>query len=407
MHMVQKTLIQRARHGRILLLLLAVSACGATTVDLGAGSSSSPNPSYANSAPPNRSNSTDPPWQAVSQLAYVESLGVGDGQLFFSYATVRADTGSCYMADRYASCEYGNCAGTVRTWERKPGYSIGPGGSGQVSMRVEVDNGIAYFLGQGASGIRFCPTHDCRAPQQALLGAYFYDFALRDRNLHGYGLGAVTRCSTSNCDSTVLGSPLRASLGVAPAGEGRSIQADGEFIYLAETNRILRVRSDGSSPFEVVANGEAIWDIVVQGEFVYWTEFVKSGSVRRCPKAGCSGAPSVVVDGLSYPTELVADDTHLYFVEPIRQFDSENPGADRLSRCNLPGCDDRTVLVENAGLEAVLNPECGAYRPHLAMDESHLVFQTCDPVEARSMGNTFPRFDHRSVSRCGIAVIPK
>jgi hypothetical protein len=70
-------------------------------------------------------------------------------------------------------------------------------------------------------------------------------------------------------------------------------------------------------PAQVVVDGEAfIGDIAVSGDSVFWTEHVALGSVKACPKTGCTGAPRILVSGLHLPLSLAADAERVYFTEP-------------------------------------------------------------------------------------------
>jgi hypothetical protein len=56
--------------------------------------------------------------------------------------------------------------------------------------------------------------------------------------------------------------------------------------------------------------------IFVEGGFVYWTNFVNfSGTIMRCPVAGCGAAPQIVVPDVNAPTDVTVDGTRVYVTE--------------------------------------------------------------------------------------------
>jgi hypothetical protein len=325
------------------------AACGAKSVDLGhdqdgAPAANSSGPICATTPPPAANDGAAPvatktPWTLVERSGSIQTFGVDRGEAFLLAAPSGSMTGMtlsrCYVDD---------CAATLQRWP------VADGGSwtGAELAPIAFDGEFAYWPGMGAGGgIDGCPRDDCTFPDNVLAGVS--SFLLDGGFLYSTIGGALLRCTLSNgyC-ATVTGIPMQAPAGAAPFGGQTQMVADQEYLYLLDAKRILRVRSDGSSKFEVVTEGEeVIGHMALSGDSVLWTEYAALGTVKACPKAACAGQTRVLAGGLHFPRSLAADDQRVYFVEP------RVPGgdSDRMAACSLSGCAEPTALIENAGVD--------------------------------------------------------
>ena len=73
--------------------------------------------------------------------------------------------------------------------------------------------------------------------------------------------------------------------------------------------------------------------------YVYWTENTLTGSLRRCPLAGCRAAPEVLASPIRAPLNLLVDGTTGYF-----QYDDTLYG-NSLARCLLEHCEPSAPIV--------------------------------------------------------------
>ena len=95
-------------------------------------------------------------------------------------------------------------------------------------------------------------------------------------------------------------------------GDANSIALDATYVYwtisAGTVNRILKA---GGSP-EVLASGLSNpTSIMIDGDSVYWTNYVDPGTINMMPKSG--GAVSVIAAGQVNPTSLAADSAYLYW----------------------------------------------------------------------------------------------
>jgi hypothetical protein len=123
----------------------------------------------------------------------------------------------------------------------------------------------------------------------------------------------------------------------------------------AETGRstLYRTRTDGSSPTETLADqlkvlpsytpqntaGYTFLSLAFDEAYVYWTENTLTGSLMRCPLAGCSAAPEVIAAPIRAPVNLRPDGERAYF-----QYDDTLLG-NSLSSCVLARCAPSAPIV--------------------------------------------------------------
>jgi hypothetical protein len=236
-----------------------------------------------------------------------------------------------------------------------------------------------------------CPRRGCRAPQLVGFGGDPGNFAVDDGHVYFLaGSTLVIGCEVSDCAHTASRFDVKAPPGETAFSLGEQVVVHEDYLYLHDARRIIRIRKDGTAPFEVVARDVGLdISLAFNSSEVIWMERGQ-GRLRACPKAGCAEAPRVLVSGLETPFDLAVDDQNVYFTEP------ENPSTDApdwphlLSRCAVTGCDAPTVLVSHEGVQG-----------EIAIDDHFVYFagSKCSEPTPSDMPDTEP---------CGyLAAIPK
>jgi hypothetical protein len=159
------------------------------------------------------------------------------------------------------------------------------------------------------------------------------------------------QCTAGKCQ------PVELTRG--PAG-ATGIALDTTDVYWTSitANSVHKVSKNGGTAATLAqaANGvDAPYGIFVEGGFVYWVNSALfTGTVMRCPVAGCGAAPQMVAYNVNEPTDLVVDGTNVYF--------TESDGT-RIARAPKGGTSDGGVAVY---------PNTSSKPIHIALDGDHL-----------------------------------
>jgi len=193
----------------------------------------------------------------------------------------------------------------------------------------------------------YCNKGNCSKPQVINLGgAVVNQFVLDGSHLViATREGTLLTCSEADCDGSVERVPVAAPTGEVGFTGTSNIAADAEYYYLLSEKRILRLRKDGSVPFEVIARDVGtVSQLIVHGDALYWLESFPA-KLRSCPKTGCAGTPTSVLDALHAPFAAIVEDDATYISEPAEMtpgdangYAQPSPGSDRILRCNAAGC---------------------------------------------------------------------
>jgi hypothetical protein len=156
------------------------------------------------------------------------------------------------------------------------------------------------------------------------------------------------------------GSPKTLATLAAPGA--LTFRAQGDYLYWVtalrqSTGSIQRTRKDGTSPVETLADSlqinaptfpaEPPGSLALDASYFYWVENVLTGSIKRCPLAGCSGAPEVLLSPVRSPTGVWIDGANAYFSYEIDTYSYA------ISRCALDDCAPLATDVEGTDLFAV------------------------------------------------------
>lgn len=132
---------------------------------------------------------------------------------------------------------------------------------------------------------------------------------------------------------------------VTVAPEPGPMALDGEHVYYAADGRIHRVRKDGVGEAQELAEDEYPFAMLVVGDELWWSTG-DYGSIMSIDKTG--GAPVAVVDEVSFPTRMVADATHVYWMDTSAMIVARVPKRGDKPRAaeivvQVPGIDDLAV----------------------------------------------------------------
>lgn len=161
----------------------------------------------------------------------------------------------------------------------------------------------------------------------------------------------------------------------------------GDYLYWAERQPppgpplspkpapLRRARTSGDTPPETLAESVEIFGypyagrdpypststLVFDSSYVYWNQGTLDGEIDRCPLAGCSGAPEVVVAPIRWPLVVVVDGSKVYWLH-----DSSAQGF-QVSSCTIGDCASPDLVASALAGSNVL-----------AIDDQYLYSATSD-----------------------------
>ncbi|MBK8257559.1 MAG: hypothetical protein IPK82_33435 [Polyangiaceae bacterium] len=126
-----------------------------------------------------------------------------------------------------------------------------------------------------------------------------------------------------SCEPLCQGGPCSAHLLAPLDGEVQALRVDATHVYWIEgqgkPNRIRRVPRDGGSAETLVADAKLAIDLVLVGDFVFWSEYVALSSPNtpgRIVRMSLDATDmQTLVDGLGSPTAITSDGSHVYWFE--------------------------------------------------------------------------------------------
>lgn len=147
----------------------------------------------------------------------------------------------------------------------------------------------------------------------------------------------VKRCAVTGCGGT----PTVLSPGGVQTGGGFWVDAAGFFWTDTTLGRVVQCPLTGCGAETVLASGlDHPSYLALDATSVYWTIGGSSGSVWKCPRSGCVGAPTELAALQEKPVSLVVDGANLYWA---------NITTGSVVTCPIGGCGLPTVLGTTPG----------------------------------------------------------
>jgi hypothetical protein len=309
------------------------------------------------SALPHLTASSDPTVLAVVNER-VRTLAVDDRRIYW----LGSVDGEGLDAGTLHSCEKQACVGSLLTY----------GAAGRTFLRLPVGlaGGQVYWWELGADNLgalNACDVSGC-------------EHGVRTVAAH---VADITAAAFSADYAYVVVAPPRGVLRIPLAGNDNdaqpeqlfargaldilSIAVQSDYLYgqgLGGNASVERARVDGSGEVEVLADHLGIDNsasLTLDASHVYWSDDALSGSIVRCPLAGCAGAPESLVVPIRLPTALQVDGPNLYWEQ-----DTTASGA-VISSCALTHCVPSEPIARGVDDMAVL-----------AIDDEYLYTATTD-----------------------------
>ena len=251
------------------------------------------------------------------------------------------------------SCQKQACATTLITYDEQA--TRGVDGTSIFSVK----DGQIYWFNLTSRELLACPVSGCDGPPRRVAsgldfsGAAFAD----DRFLFADG---------ESIESVPLQADSRVRDAYSPLMSA-TIAIRGNYVYwLATRTDIGRARTDGSSGVETVTSDVRVADepafgLTTDASAIYWTDNLLSGSIKRCPLAGCTVAPEKVIGPLRAPQSLLIDGSELYYEYETKPYEYA------LASCSLPTCASAPPLIEHVDAPGVL-----------ALDDQYLYVATTE-----------------------------
>jgi hypothetical protein len=203
---------------------------------------------------------------------------------------------------------------------------------------LAVAGGILYAAHYSAD-VACCPISGCASPPDQLWTGDQTDSNLRGAavatdatDVYWTTKGTLMRCAQAGCDGTptVLVPTSKTFWNFGPLALdatnvyfGQGIFSDSSQVYPGQVLACAKAGCGGTP--KVLATSTYLQSPLVlasDGFDVYWTELDGSllpsreyGLVRKCPVAGCTGAPVTVASGVSGPFGVAVDDQYVYWTE--------------------------------------------------------------------------------------------
>jgi hypothetical protein len=320
-------------------------ACGNRSVEL--------------SNPPKLEPSTDP--TVVGSInEHVAWLAVDDMRLYWTGTYGPYDYEQGVTNTALHSCDKARCAETLVTYDASTvdstnGLGVHDGAIYWSRMKNSAESGTFELVSCALSGCNGPPGvlytsefGDARGAYYASDAIYFYD-----RN------AALRRLPYAGGDAPVLAQNVGVPCNVTVHGDFLYELESPTFLTAPAGPTLLRLRTDGSGQLETVAEHLKILtepsvgsvgqfpytNLAFDDTYVYWTSNTLTGTIQRCPLAGCTGTPESLTAPIRAPTALRLDGGKAYF-----QYEDESLG-NSLTNCTLPHCEHRANCSRPGRLE--------------------------------------------------------
>jgi hypothetical protein len=319
-----------------LLLPIAVLACGSKAIDLDGETGAiiaSPDPTVLGTVR-----------ESVGQIA------VDDARVYW-LAVNQPNTPANAGEWTLYGCDKPQCASSLVTYSTRVSPNAGFGVRGGEIYWFEFgatsNGGVSAVQGTNRMNVMASSTTGAPAPRVIAsddwpTASFFDDDAIYysvDNEIHALALPDG-------------GSPE--TLATLTAQPALTLRAQGDYLYWVaafaqSTGSIQRTRKDGTSAVETLADSLQIdalanpfgpaGGLALDASYFYWVENVLAGSIKRCPVAGCAGAPEALLSPVRSPTGLWLDGTNAYFLHEVDAYSYV------ISRCTIDQCAPNTPLA--------------------------------------------------------------
>ena len=263
-----------------------------------------------------------------------------------------------YFGPKIAKCPLSGCGVTPTV--------LGGSETGPNDVKVNATTLFWASEGTGTNGgtIRHCALPNC-ATQPVLANGTVTEWVAIDAT-HFYWTSAadgfVRSCPLAGCS----GAPVNIATGqTVPWGltvDSTSIYFtvwNGSFGAPAQNGGAIRkcpLAGCAGAPVTLASMENQPWQVVVDAEYAYWTGF-KDGSVKRCALSGCNNAPTVIASGEAGPSGIAVDATSVYWTDYV---------GGTVRACAKEGCSVRSAVIAK-----------GQNHPNnIALDDAYVYFTT-------------------------------
>lgn len=268
-------------------------------------------------------------------------------------------------------CDLGDCEGSkIRYAEEQGRWPV-----------LAADDSRVYW---GAAGVGSCLASECTSTEQVNCVGMPTRIAVDESRLFwtsgdtSGNDGILDACNKSGC--TCSDTPLDRELG--PGGAG-GLAVDGDSIYWVRTGaagQVMQLAKSGGEPVELAGLQNQPDDLFVDDTFVYWTTRWAGGSLFRCLKAGCAGAPETVLANQQNAGTILGDATSLYWIASPVPTPYDGTAPEELHTCSKSDCahTHRLVATMNA------SSEC---RQRIAQDDLYVYWTENPDLKPRDKGS--------------------
>lgn len=275
------------------------------------------------------------PFQLVGQQPHASGIAVTATDLYWAN----------YSAGQIATCVLSNCAGTVRVFANNQALvgflavdktdifwtTVQMGDAWKCSF-TDCSNPFQLYCGQDTAGITTDGTRVYWADQASggdsgvvvgcdVSGSNRATIASGLAAPIGVGVGPAGLYWTNSGDGTLWSSPLDGGAAVqmgSNLGSPGFLKLDAQRVYWASGNGVgaCPLAGCGIGDANIVTfggTGPAAFDVAVDANNVYWTEFVPNGRILSCPLTGCGMNPTVLFQNGSKPANITVDAVAIYW----------------------------------------------------------------------------------------------
>ncbi len=213
---------------------------------------------------------------------------------------------------------------------------------------IKLDATTLYWASEGAGqnggSIRKCTFATCASTKTLIANGTVTEWVAIDATRVYWTSaldGLVRSCPLAGCGGT----PTNVATGQTVPW---SIAVDQTSVYFSVWNgsigapaqnggaiRKCPLAGCSGAPITLASAENQPWQIALDAQYVYWTGF-KDGTVKRCAVSGCNNAPTIIASGEPGPSGIAVDATNVYWT---------NYTSGTVRACAKEGCSVRSTVV--------------------------------------------------------------